>query len=70
MKYLVTYTRDHGHNLSTERINQHLAKATHAALTKILPVEEVELTRFCGRPNVSFGGVRDGRQKCQVYAGV
>ena len=28
------------HDLGTERINQHLAKATQAALTKILPVEE------------------------------
>jgi hypothetical protein len=30
----------------------------------------VELTRFSGHLMVSFGGVRDGDQKCQVYAGV
>jgi hypothetical protein len=29
-----------GHDLGTDRINQHLAKATQAALTKILPGEE------------------------------
>jgi hypothetical protein len=30
----------------------------------------LELTRFSGHLMVSFGGVRDGDQKCQVYAGV
>ncbi len=29
-----------GHDLGTEQINQHSSKATQAALTKILPVEE------------------------------
>jgi hypothetical protein len=30
----------------------------------------LELTRFGGHPIVSFGGVQDGDQECQVYAGV
>jgi hypothetical protein len=29
-----------GHDLGTDRINQHLTKAAHAALTKILPGKE------------------------------
>jgi hypothetical protein len=35
-----------------------------------LEASGLELTRFSGHPNVSFGGVRDGQQECQVYAGV
>jgi signal transduction histidine kinase len=31
---------------------------------------DVESTRFGGHPNVSFGGVRNGGERCQVHAGV
>src|ERR1700733_12270487 len=31
---------------------------------------DVELTRFGGHLMVSFGGVRNGRQECPIYAGV
>ena len=30
----------------------------------------LELTRFRGHLMVRFGGVRDGRQECSIYAGV
>jgi hypothetical protein len=29
----------------------------------------LDLTRFCGHLSVRFGGVRDGREECSIYAG-
>jgi hypothetical protein len=31
--------------------------------------KELDLTRFCGHLSVRFGGVRDGREECSIYAG-
>lgn len=48
-----------------------LAVRPNGALTyNDIAKDELELTRFRGHPNVSYGGVRDGVQEYPVHTGV
>jgi adenine-specific DNA-methyltransferase len=51
-------------------VSQALAVYTYLDYKDAESFAKMELTRFSGHLMVRYGGVRDGNQECQVYAGV